>query len=220
MSESLLTENTAAVPESGEKFFNEQQVQELIRKRLERDRRVRGDAEAENEKLINRLAELETELAAARGQLTESDSLREQLTQTRAAQEAAERALVDQQAAALIDRSLDQAGIKPAVRGVAADLIRARGEIARDTDGKLTIHYGGQALEQALWDRELFPDDFREAPRGGGSGSGGSGKDAQAHVMRFAQAREAIRSGDYRRMNAAQRAEVNRVLAENRSPQT
>jgi len=192
----------------GEALFTQAEVEDKIESRLNRDRKVRGDATAEKRELENDLASLRREHTALKS--SHKAELAKAVAESAAEKEATIGELREYKAEVTLAAALAKAGIKTELQPGALALLKSKGIEVVDGDGgpKLTINK--KPLEDAITD---LGDVYLAAAPGGGSGATGTPGDSGAVTGTKAWAKDIINDAPrFRDMSLEERDKVMKAI--------
>jgi hypothetical protein len=149
-------------------------IDAIVERRLQRDRRVRGDAEGKARTLEQELESLRARLAAAQEAQGELERTKQEHAQGAAEADAWKTRYARAAATRLIGEQLEAAGVVRGARDLLTERALASAQVDLGGEGEVNITIDGEALPQAV--ARLLADrpDLLAAPPGGGAGSGGS----------------------------------------------
>ena len=161
-------EQTTVTPseDGGEKLFTQTEVNSVIKNRLEREKRTRGDSAAENLELVNDLRVMRDEIDQLKA--THKQQLSTQKTGFEADISVLNKKDQAYKADLALSSALSTAGIRDDLKEGALALLKSKGISTMDSDGKMVFKIGDKTLKEAI---ESLPESYIGVAGSGGSGS-------------------------------------------------
>ena len=176
----------------------QEQIENIVIRRLARDRKTRGEVESRMTTLEQELATARERQQAAEASLSELDGLRQENARLAADVGSWKNRYAKTLATRQIAERLDAANVVRGARDLLVDFLLSRAQPVTGENDEVSFQIDGQPLADAVTALLAERPDILNAPAGGGTGSGGSplsGSQTANSPVSYAQVALAKRQG-------------------------